>query len=605
MLRTAIAAVLLVTSTAAVAANTETRAELSQEKARSVLDRAVEANGGAEALRAVQVVRLRLEGQTFPRLQMTTPTPPFEGGSFDETLLIDLEKNRLRLDQKAGGFGFDGDNTVTIVDGTGNAYDNRAKTVTPIPAEQATQQQFVQYHRRLPNLLLRQALDRANSLRYLGEDTFDGRRHEVITFVMPDTQQVALYVDAATGLVSKYELIFVDSLEGVEASEIIFGDYQKVGQYQVPKRWINRQLGEDQTRYTVKAEFNPAVTDDSFRVAAAGYAQVKPVPTDLEEKVDRLADDVYVIQNVAGQNQNTMAVGFADYVVAVEAPGSSDGADAVIKRIHELFPGKPIRYVAMTHHHGDHIGGMRSFIAEGATVITTASNRPVIEAMAASRQNDRLGKNPRQARVPAAGERQAGAEGRYAQPRADRHRPEPAREGDGDRLAAGREGRVPGRPVLRAEQRRAVRPAAAVDGIFREEAARTRLAGREDRRGPRGHRDDRAVPRGDRHGGVTAAGAISAPRADAVESAGHGRCAIYPGRRRPDRGWPRGRLVQGGGPLDLRPDRPWRLRPFRHDPPQDDARFAPAHLLRTGIEPVPAARRRHALAGRPFRLRPR
>ena len=70
---------------------------------------------GAEALRAIEVVRLRLEGQTFPRLQMTTPAPPFEGGSFDETLLLDLEKNRLRLDQKAGGFGFDGDNTVTIV----------------------------------------------------------------------------------------------------------------------------------------------------------------------------------------------------------------------------------------------------------------------------------------------------------------------------------------------------------------------------------------------------------------------------------------------------------------------------------------------------------
>ena len=119
------------------------------------------------------------------------------------------------------------------------------------------------------------------------------------------------------------------------------------------------------------------------------------MPTTLEEKVDKLAEGVFVIQNVAGQNQNTLAVGFADHVVAVEAPGSSDGADAVIKRIHELFPGKPIRYVAMTHHHGDHIGGMRSFIAEGATVITTATNRPVIEAMAASQQNDRLGKSPR------------------------------------------------------------------------------------------------------------------------------------------------------------------------------------------------------------------
>ena len=82
-------------------------------------------------------------------------------------------------------------------------------------------------------------------------------------------------------------------------------------------------------------------------------------------------------------------------VVAVGAPGSSEGTDEVIARIHELFPGKPIRYVAMTHHHGDHIGGMRSYIAEGATVVTTAANRPVIEAMAASAQKDRLGASPR------------------------------------------------------------------------------------------------------------------------------------------------------------------------------------------------------------------
>jgi glyoxylase-like metal-dependent hydrolase (beta-lactamase superfamily II) len=394
-MRFAILAGLAVSIAASAADNPETMTERSQTQARAVLDRAVEANGGAEALRAVKVLRLHLQGETFPRLQMTTPAPPFEGGSFDEVLLIDLENNRLRLEQKAGGFGFDGDNTIAIVGGKGNNYDNRARTITPIPAEQATQQQFVQYHRRLPNLLLRQALDRANSLRYLGEEQFDGRRHEVVTFVMPDTQQVALYVDAATGLVSKYELIFVDSLTGVEASEIIFGDYQKIGNYQVPRRWTNRLAGEEQTRYSVRAEFNPAISDDSFQVKVAGYQEVQPVPTRLEESVDKLGDGVHVIRNVAGQNQNTLAVEFSDHVVAVEAPGSSDGADAVIKRIKELVPGKPIRYVAMTHHHGDHIGGMRSFIAEGATVITTAANRPVIEAMAAAKQSDRLAREPR------------------------------------------------------------------------------------------------------------------------------------------------------------------------------------------------------------------
>ena len=98
-------------------------------------------------------------------------------------------------------------------------------------------------------------------------------------------------------------------------------------------------------------------------------------PTLCDEKVEQLADGVFVIQNVAGQNQNTLAVEFKDYIVAVEAPGSSAGADKVIERIKTAIPGKPIRYVAMTHHHGDHIGGLRSFIAEGATVVTTPGNR--------------------------------------------------------------------------------------------------------------------------------------------------------------------------------------------------------------------------------------
>ncbi|MGH8252207.1 MAG: MBL fold metallo-hydrolase [Steroidobacteraceae bacterium] len=394
MLRPLIALTLFA-AVASAADNPETLAERSQLRARAVLDRAVEANGGAEALRAVEVVRLKLSGTTHPRLQMTTPAPPFEAGRFEETLLVDLEDNRLRLEQKFDGAGFEGSNTVAIADGQGSIYDHRVRTITPVPAEQATQQQFIQYHRRLPNLLLRQALDRSNSLRYLGEDQFEGRRHEVVTFVMPDTQQVALYVDAATGLVSKYELIFVDSLEGEEASEIVFGDYRKAGGYQVPRKWQQRILGVNNADYVAEVEINPAVSDDSFRVAADGYATVKPVPANLDEDVEKLADGVYVIQNVAGQNQNSLAVGFSDHVAVVEAPGSSDGADAVIKRIKELMPGKPIRYVAMTHHHGDHIGGMRSFIAEGATVITTAANRPVIEAMAAAKQNDRLGRAPR------------------------------------------------------------------------------------------------------------------------------------------------------------------------------------------------------------------
>ena len=142
----------------------------------------------------------------------------------------------------------------------------------------------------------------------------------------------------------------------------------------MPQTWRRRRR-RVVTKCKVKVGLNPAGTDQSFDVAAEGFTRVAPLPTVSKAKVEQLADGVFVIQNVAGQNQNTLAIAFKDYIVAVEAPGSSAGADEVIKRIKDAIPGKPIRYVAMTHHHGDHIGGLRSFIAEGATVVTTQSNR--------------------------------------------------------------------------------------------------------------------------------------------------------------------------------------------------------------------------------------
>jgi glyoxylase-like metal-dependent hydrolase (beta-lactamase superfamily II) len=386
---------LILASPTVLSENAETLAELSHAQAGAVLDRAVQALGGPQSLRSIEVVRLRLDGATWPRFQMPTPDPPFERGTLRETVLVDFKNNRLTLEQQASGAGFENHNGVVINTGEGAAYDHRARTVTPIPGSQSSQQQFVQYYRRIPHLLLRQAIDRRGSLRHLGTQSFKGKPHEAFTFVMADTQQVAVYVDSATNLVSKYELIFVDPVAGDDASEIVFGNYVTTGTQQVPTTWTWMQAGQMVAEAKIAIELNPAITDDAFKVAAEGYRRVQPLPDTLPEQIEKLADGVYVVHNVAGQNQNTMAVEFKDYIVALEAPGSSEGADQVIERIKQTIPGKPIRYVVMTHHHGDHIGGLRSFMAEGATVITTPGNRATVEAMAAAPQSDRLAKNPR------------------------------------------------------------------------------------------------------------------------------------------------------------------------------------------------------------------
>src|SRR5687768_10716153 len=188
---------LLFLTTMAFAENVETMAERSHAQARAVLDRAVEALGGPQALRKIEVVRLKIDGQTWPRFQMPTPDPPFETGVLRETVLVDFKNNRLALEQQGAGAGFENHNGVVITAGEGFAYDHRARTMTPIPGSQSSQQQFVQYYRRIPHLLLRQALDRSTSLRFLGTENFNGRPHEAFTFVMPDTQQVAVYVDSS------------------------------------------------------------------------------------------------------------------------------------------------------------------------------------------------------------------------------------------------------------------------------------------------------------------------------------------------------------------------------------------------------------------------
>ena len=42
--------------------------------------------------------------------------------------------------------------------------------------------------------------------------------------------------------------------------------------------------------------------------------------------------------------------------------------------IAQLIPDKPIRWIVTTHHHWDHLGGMRAYVHEGATVVTHDGN---------------------------------------------------------------------------------------------------------------------------------------------------------------------------------------------------------------------------------------
>jgi glyoxylase-like metal-dependent hydrolase (beta-lactamase superfamily II) len=99
---------------------------------------------------------------------------------------------------------------------------------------------------------------------------------------------------------------------------------------------------------------------------------------------------------LTGGSHNSVAVEFQDFIAVIEAPSNEDQSLALIRTVHGLSPRKQIRYVINTHHHFDHAGGLRTFAAEGATILTHVSNLPFYDLLlAASRRlaPDRLSRS--------------------------------------------------------------------------------------------------------------------------------------------------------------------------------------------------------------------
>jgi len=75
------------------------------------------------------------------------------------------------------------------------------------------------------------------------------------------------------------------------------------------------------------------------------------------------------VQHVIGGSHNSLLVEMSDYLIVFDAPVSDAQSLWVVNAAKEKFPGKPIRWVVLTHHHMDHTGGVRGFLAEGAILV--------------------------------------------------------------------------------------------------------------------------------------------------------------------------------------------------------------------------------------------
>jgi glyoxylase-like metal-dependent hydrolase (beta-lactamase superfamily II) len=172
--------------------------------------------------------------------------------------------------------------------------------------------------------------------------------------------------------------------------ETRYSDYKDFGGIQFPAHIVRNQGGYPVLDINVSAvKANPAVDIEvPEQVAKAPAVVVTP---------NKLADGVYYL---TGGSHHSVAIDQRDHIVLVEAPQNEERSQAVIDKLKEIIPNKPIKYLVNTHAHFDHAGGLRTFVDEGSTIVTLQPNQSYYQKVWAAPHTinpDRLAKSKKPA----------------------------------------------------------------------------------------------------------------------------------------------------------------------------------------------------------------
>ena len=174
--------------------------------------------------------------------------------------------------------------------------------------------------------------------------------------------------------------------------EISYSDYADYNGVKFPQHIVQKEDGFP----TLDIKIGQVRPNAAVKMDVPGNVQDAPAtPAVPEVTSEKLADGVWYM---TAQGVHSWAVEFNTYIVAVEGIASDARSLAVNDAIRKLIPNKPIRYVINTHAHYDHAGGLRTYVAQGATIVTQDANRPFFEKVWArphAIQPDTLSKEPK------------------------------------------------------------------------------------------------------------------------------------------------------------------------------------------------------------------
>jgi glyoxylase-like metal-dependent hydrolase (beta-lactamase superfamily II) len=193
-----------------------------------------------------------------------------------------------------------------------------------------------------------------------------GKKFNLVSFKSENKYTVNGYLNER-GEIEKVETWVDNAVLGDVPIEVLYSEYKDFNGLKFPTRIVQKDGG-----YPV---YDLTITDVKPNAEIA--IQPNPAPAAPVIATEKVADGIFYV--AGGGATASIAVEFKDFITVLEAPLSEARSLAVIEEVKKLIPNRPIKYIVNTHHHFDHSSGLRTYVAEGAIVVTHEVNKAFYE----------------------------------------------------------------------------------------------------------------------------------------------------------------------------------------------------------------------------------
>jgi glyoxylase-like metal-dependent hydrolase (beta-lactamase superfamily II) len=199
----------------------------------------------------------------------------------------------------------------------------------------------------------------------------------------PDT--LSLWFDRLNGLLVSAERVVDDGVLGDRRNSVLYTRWADAGGVKLPREIDSEANGRLVQHTVITAATTNATLDDALfaipdsiaRRAQRGPVVAAPITVSLAE----IGPNVW---RAEGGSHHSLVVKQGSGLLVVEMPQSSARSRAVLDTLKSRFPGVPVRTAVSTHHHWDHSGGVREYLAQNIPVVTHRRNVNFVRGIGAA-----------------------------------------------------------------------------------------------------------------------------------------------------------------------------------------------------------------------------